>query len=61
VTDDERGYEWVLVCPCTTRLSGATEDEIVDVAFAHLAERHPELADQYERDHILFMATRFRR
>lgn len=58
-TDSE--YEYVLMCPCGTRLSGATEDEIVDVSLAHLVERHPDLADTYEREHILFMATRFRR
>jgi hypothetical protein len=55
------GYEWVLQCPCGTRLSAGTEDEIVEVSFAHLADEHPELVDDYGREHILFMAQRFRR
>ena len=54
-------YEWVLQCPCGTRLSGATEDQIVEVSFAHLADRHPDMADEYEREHVLFMAQKFRR
>jgi len=58
---DDAGYEWVLQCPCGTRLSGATEDEIVDVSFAHLSELHPDMADAYEREHVLFMAVKFRR
>lgn len=41
-------------------LTGATEDDIVDVAFAHLRELHPDMADDYEREHILFMAVRLR-
>ncbi len=57
----ERTYEYVLQCPCGARLSGATEDEIVDVSTAHLAELHPDLADSYERHHILFMAVKYRR
>jgi hypothetical protein len=58
---EDPGYEWVLRCPCGTRLAGDTEDEIVDVSFAHLADEHPDLADSYEREHILFMAVRLRR
>lgn len=54
------GFEWLLVCPCGTRLKGASEDEIVEVGFAHLGEEHPDMAGSYEREHILFMATRFR-
>lgn len=61
MSDDHPQYEWVLVCPCGTQLCGATEDEIVEVAFAHLAEKHPDMADAYEREHVLFMATKFRR
>ena len=56
----ERTYEYVLQCPYGARLSGATEDEIVDVSNAHLAELHPDLVDSYERHHILFMARRVR-
>ena len=51
-------YYWLLRCPCGTALQGDTEDEIVEVAFAHLREKHPDMADDYEREHILFMAQR---
>jgi predicted small metal-binding protein len=54
-----RRYEWVLNCPCGESLTGASEDEIVDVSFAHLREKHPDMADTYEREHILFMATKY--
>jgi hypothetical protein len=54
-----RRYEWVLNCPCGESLTGASEDEIVDVSFAHLREKHPDMADDYEREHILFMATKY--
>jgi hypothetical protein len=52
------GLRFVLSCPCGERLEGADEDEIVVVAFAHLAERHPDLAGAYEREHVLAMARR---
>jgi hypothetical protein len=55
----DRRFVWVLRCPCGTVLEGATEDEIVDVSFAHLRGAHPDMADAYERDHVLFMAQRF--
>jgi hypothetical protein len=51
-------FHYVLQCPCGMSLTGLTEDEIVEVAFAHLREKHPDLADDYEREHILFMAQR---
>jgi len=54
----ERQYQYVLDCPCGTRMTGDTEDDIVDVSFAHLRERHPDMADDYERAHILFMARK---
>jgi hypothetical protein len=59
-TGDTPTYEfhWVLDCPCGATLTGDTEDEIVDVSFAHLRENHPDMADHYEREHILFMARR---
>jgi hypothetical protein len=60
VTDPEPGYKYVLRCPCGTNLSGGTEDEIVEVAFAHLREEHPDMVDDYGREHILFMAVRLR-
>lgn len=53
-----REYHYVLRCPCGTSLTGDTEDDIVDVSFAHLAEVHPDMSDAYEREHILFMALR---
>jgi hypothetical protein len=54
----EPQFHYVLDCPCGARLTGLTEDEIVEVAFAHLGEKHPDMADEYEREHILFMARR---
>jgi hypothetical protein len=56
---DHPGFLWVLDCPCGERLRGDSEDEIVAVSLAHLAERHPDL--NYEREHVLFMAVKFRR
>jgi len=43
-----------LNCPCGESLIGKDEDELVDVAQAHLAAAHPGM--KYEREHILFMA-----
>jgi hypothetical protein len=51
-------FHYVLDCPCGTTLTGLTEDEIVEVAFAHLRDKHPDMADDYEREHILVMARR---
>lgn len=56
---DHPGFVWVLDCPCGERLRGDSEDHIVDVAQAHLGAQHPDMT--YEREHILFMATKFRR
>jgi hypothetical protein len=56
----ERTYEWALNCPCGMQLVAPSEDEIVDLSFAHLREKHPDMADHYEREHILFMAVRRR-
>ena len=55
----EKRYEWVLNCPCGEVLRGPSEDEIVEVSLAHLAEKHPGM--EYEREHILFMAIKYRR
>ena len=55
----ERQYYWVLQCPCGASLEGSSEDEIVDLSFGHLRKNHPDMADVYEREHILFMAQRF--
>lgn len=54
-------FDYVLRCPCGDALTGGSEDEIVELSFAHLREKHPDLADEYERHHILFMATKYRR
>jgi len=61
MTPTEHEYHYVLQCPCGAALSGDTEDDIVEVSFAHLREKHPDLADEYEREHILFMAIRLRK
>ncbi len=45
-----------LSCPCGELIQGADEDDLVEKAFAHLREKHPDMADEYERHHILFMA-----
>ena len=60
MTQTDPEYHHVLRCPCGTTLTGDTEDEIVEVAFAHLREQHPDMADDYEREHILFMAIKLR-
>jgi hypothetical protein len=54
----EREYHYVLRCPCGDSLTGDTEDDLVETSFAHLREKHPDMADSYEREHILFMALR---
>ena len=58
MSSTERQYHYVLRCPCGENLTGDTEDDIVETSFAHLAEKHPDMADSYEREHILFMALR---
>jgi hypothetical protein len=47
---------FALRCPCGVLIEGETEDELVEHVRAHLRERHPELADAYTREQILFMA-----
>ena len=54
-------FEYVLQCPCGTTLRGSTEDDIVEVSFAHLEAEHPDLAPTYGREHVLFMAVRLRK
>jgi hypothetical protein len=51
-----REFHYILHCPCGTMVTGDTEDDIVENSFAHLRESHPDMADHYEREHILFMA-----
>ncbi|MBX6390734.1 MAG: DUF1059 domain-containing protein [Frankia sp.] len=43
-----------LDCPCGTRIIGVDEDDLVEKAQAHLAEKHPDL--EYSREEILFVA-----
>ena len=57
----EPEFYYVLQCPCGQTLREDTEDEIVEASFAHLREKHPEMADDYEREHILFMALKLRK
>jgi hypothetical protein len=61
MTAPDPDFRWLLHCPCGEALSGESEDDIVDVSFAHLREKHPDMADEYEREHILFMAIKVRR
>lgn len=60
-TDQPTGggeFHFVLTCPCGETLTAPTEDDIVRVSFAHLQEKHPDVADNYDREHVLFMARR---
>ena len=41
-----------LNCPCGELIRGEDEDDLVERAFAHLREKHPDMADEYEREHI---------
>ncbi len=45
-----------LSCPCGQIIRGENEDDLVEKSFEHLREKHPDMADHYEREHILFMA-----
>lgn len=54
-------FTYVLQCPCGQSLRGDTEDEIVETSFSHLREKHPDMANDYEREHILFMALKLRK
>ena len=45
-----------LACPCGQIIRGESEDDLVEKAFEHLREKHPDMADDYQREHILFMA-----
>lgn len=54
-----RRFVQVLRCPCGTALEGTSEDEIVEVSLGHLRDVHPDMADAYDREHVLFMAQRF--
>jgi len=51
-------FHYVLSCPCGETLTADSEDEIVETSLAHLRERHPDMADKYEREHVLAVARR---
>lgn len=44
-----------LRCPCGEMIEADTEDELVEKARAHLQAEHPDRAETYTRDEILFM------
>jgi len=44
-----------LMCPCGLLIDADSEDELVEQAQTHLADRHPGL--EYTREQILFLAT----
>jgi hypothetical protein len=46
----------MMTCPAASA-GGDTEDQLVDAATAHLAEKHPDMVGVYERHHILFMSV----
>jgi hypothetical protein len=50
------GMKTRLQCPCGELIVAESEDELVERAQRHLAEVHPELADHYTREQILFIA-----
>ncbi|OAA23246.1 hypothetical protein UG55_103934 [Frankia sp. EI5c] len=43
-----------LSCPCGEFIEGENEDDLVEKAQAHLAEKHP--GHEYSREQILFLA-----
>ncbi|MGX1809162.1 DUF1059 domain-containing protein [Nocardia sp. NPDC055321] len=43
-----------LSCPCGEWLTGIDEDDLIERAREHLAERHPD--HSYTREQILFLA-----
>lgn len=51
-------FQYVLSCPCGETLTADSEDDIVQASFAHLRAQHPDMADKYEREHVLAVARR---
>jgi hypothetical protein len=45
-----------LICPCGELIEGEDEDDLVEKANRHLEDKHPDLAGEYTREQILFMA-----
>jgi hypothetical protein len=51
------GYQkTTLQCPCGEIIQAETEEALVVLANAHLEEKHPDLAGEYTREQILFLA-----
>lgn len=46
----------VINCECGYKVTGASDDELLDNAEAHVRERHPEMAGQVTREQLLSMA-----
>jgi hypothetical protein len=53
---EERPQKTWLQCPCGTVILAKDEDDLVEQAQSHIAERHPDMVGLYEREHILFIA-----
>lgn len=45
-----------LDCPCGERITGESEDELVENAYRHLRDQHPKLAEEYTPEDILMLA-----
>ena len=45
----------VVRCPCGAVMKAETDDEIVQMTEAHIADRHPEMVGRYSREQILLM------
>ena len=52
----EPAMKTTLQCPCGEFITADTEDELVEKALTHLRDKHPERAEEYTREQILFMA-----
>jgi predicted small metal-binding protein len=42
-----------ITCECGQIVRGETEDEVVELTFAHLRSDHPQLADAITREEIV--------
>jgi len=45
-----------LQCPCGELITAEDEDRLVELARRHLREAHPDRAEDYTREQILFLA-----
>ena len=46
----------VVHCECGIRISGETDDELVETLESHIAEFHPELVGNMDREQMLAMS-----